>query len=420
MKLYLDNFVRFRVWYNETHAVNINSDQDLILTFKPKKEVEMNELLKDYLTYLGNKKLSKNSINNIFFGLNKILKINKIKCQWENLRENYIPAHREIVSDRIPTKTELESIFYSKIGLRDKIMVLLGLCGFRARTLVSLRLYELNLDFGNDYGDEYKGLGLITVRKYDRNGNLYIGRKMKTLNEYHVILSRECVQYLKRYLEYRKRKHEDITDNSPILTSNYKGFEGKLLENGFATKQWRKILNRLGFNDVAFDQNNIKRYSLHFHSLRKYFKSMCANVGMSKDHISYLMGQATGLDKSYERFVGNEINYLKDFLKVEPFITIASERPRVNHLESDIAKMKETIKALSEMLKGRYEDANGIHEFDVRPKILKEAIERESSKPTIVKIRKDDVDRYMELRQMGYVKTMENHTFVVLEKQEST
>lgn len=391
IKLYLSKISKFRIWINETQNLNLQNDDELINYLRT---IDTTNLILSYLNYMSNRNLSFHTISDNIYAIHKILKINKVKFDWDTIREDYTPEPKALVSDRIPLKEEIQETFHCYLtSLRDKVMLLLGIHGLRASLIASLRLYEINLEWGKQYGEE--GIGLITVHKYDKQNKIYQRRKMGKIKEYYIPITKECVHYINKYLKERKKHGEVITEDSLVLTTSYGDRKGVQLQYDFCSKRFRVLINKLGFNKKTVDKANVKRYELHFHSLRQYFRTMCSNAGCVIGHFEGWLGhKGKHLENSYEKFLGNETKHLEDFLKVEPYITIYSEAPRLTRVETELQRLKKLME---------YEDV----ETKGKPMKLE---------PKAIVIDIHDVERYAELINLGYRVTRENETKICLEK----
>jgi len=404
----------FRRYLNEEKEVIISNEDELL---KYLKTTDIEKLLIDYMSYLNSNNLTPSTIRGRIHSILKLLRINNVKFDWNNFRDNYLPEKRTIVSeDKIPSKEELRLLFDSRINLKDRCFIELAIHGLRSGTIRTLKWYEVNLNWRND-------LGLITIHRFDKHNRLIEGRKMKKLNRYCVPLTRECVKYLERYKIEREMKGEVITEDSYVITSESR--LGYQVTDGYFSNRWNKILKQLRMRKVI--SNNIKtqsaiRYDLHLHSLRKFFRTMCSNARVRNSFRELWLGhKGKGHADAYERFKGNEDEHLNDFLLLEPLISIHSQsqlnsiearqqlgNKKIQNLETELTKLREIVLGYEKMFKI---EVNG-EKTDLRPKRLR----AETSEPSIVKVSKRDVDKYIELRGKGYVKTMENYEYIVMEK----
>jgi len=72
---------------------------------------------------------------------------------------------------------------------------------------------------------------------------------------------------------------------------------GQAVTGDTLAKTWIRLLENAGL-----DQKSYKWHELHFHTLRKFFKSECVNAGIKNQYIEFWMGHSGGyLDSSYFR-----------------------------------------------------------------------------------------------------------------------
>jgi hypothetical protein len=163
--------------------------------------------------------------------------------------------------------------------LREKVIVaMLALGGFREGTLVRLRYRHVREDL------ERRVVPLqIHVESEITKGKYH---------DYDTFLGEEAVEYLRVYLETRRRgtlhpeiPPEEISDDSPLIRD-----EMYDVARAIGEKQVRKLIHSLYFKAGLLKQSNGRRYTLCVHSLRKFFKTQLMALGVQSDYIEYMMG----------------------------------------------------------------------------------------------------------------------------------
>ena len=108
--------------------------------------------------------------------------------------------------------------------------------------------------------------------------------------------SNESKQVLQTYLEHRKNNGHQITEDSFLFTTN----DG----NQMSYQNLQFILNNV-FKKVSKKEG--KRYGLHAHSLRKFFKTQLISAGVPGPIVDRLSGHARYLAREYELYTEEQL-----------------------------------------------------------------------------------------------------------------
>jgi len=187
---------------------------------------------------------------------------------------------KTVYKDRAPKPEELSQML-ELADLREKFVVsALALGGFREECLSKLQYRHVKDDLEKNIIPIHIHVEAeITKGKY---------------HDYDTFLGAEAVQYLKLYLEQRKKGYgnfppETITDNSPLLRDSKKGQTPR----GIGRLSIYQMIHRL-YAKAGLLKHNGTRYDLRAHSLRKYFKTQLTSLGVQTDYIEYMMGHTIG------------------------------------------------------------------------------------------------------------------------------
>ena len=111
-------------------------------------------------------------------------------------------------------------------------------------------------------------------------------------HDYDTFIGTEAVEYLKLYLEERRRgspdgkiSPEEITDRSPLLKDTTFRTVKPIGE-----KQVYQLIHNLYFKADLLKPNKDHIYDLKVHSIRKYFKTQLIALGVQADYVDYMMG----------------------------------------------------------------------------------------------------------------------------------
>jgi len=175
--------------------------------------------------------------------------------------------------DYIPTKKDLVKLL-NHANLKYKTAIsLMAFSGLRPVDVCALQYQHLKQSF--ERGDQ-----IIEI----------VMRQRKTEEWFFTFLAPEGVDYLKQYLDERKRKGEQISDESHIIAKNG---GGKLAEKSLKWELDYIIKKSIGKNPTGEKFRRFRPYNL-----RKYFKRATRPLG---DAVSeFLMGhKANGLETIY-------------------------------------------------------------------------------------------------------------------------
>jgi len=235
----------------------------------PKKIHELIMLIDDFLGELEANDLAPATLSVTFSRIKSFFKVNGIEL---GLANKY--GFRVKCRDRAPTPEEVQRLI-EVADLREKAMIaVLATSGMRIGTLVKLKYKHVKDDLEAGRVPLHIHVEAeITKGKYA---------------DYDTFLNEEAVHYLKLYLEHRRRGTSDIpseriTDESPLFRTYEK--EVRPLTYYAARKAIRKAFKRAGL-----DRKNGKMHEIRVHSLRKFFRTQMAALGVPSDYIEYMMG----------------------------------------------------------------------------------------------------------------------------------
>jgi len=178
-------------------------------------------------------------------------------------------------------------------NLREKLILsMLALGGFREETLSKLQYRHVREDLENNRTPVHVHVEAeITKGRY---------------HDYDTFLGPETVQYLKLYVDQRRKGSakippETLADESPLFRN-----ERKDTSKSIGSKQLRKIVHQLYVKADLLRKSTGRMYDLRVHSLRKYFKTQLLALGVQSDYVDYMMGhtvdtyhdiQSLGIDR---------------------------------------------------------------------------------------------------------------------------
>jgi len=219
--------------------------------------------------------LAPGTINNHVKGVKALYHANGLRLELP-----YKLSKRVVYKDRSPTPEELQHILEIST-LREKVIVtVLALGGFRVGTLCQLRYRHVKHDLERGVVPLHVHVEAeITKGKY---------------NDYDTFLAEEAVRYLRQYLDLRQEGSpcgdlppEELVDESPLIRDEQRSKPKPLTPGGI---HW--IIHSLYVRAGLIKQGAGRRYMLRVHSLRKFFRTQLAALGVNTDYIDYMMGHA--------------------------------------------------------------------------------------------------------------------------------
>lgn len=271
----------------------------------------------DYMLAKGKKPID---IKAQWYGVKKWLVSNRIN----NIDWGYISRPKAIsqIQDRIPTVEELRLILDNKVTLRDKAFFLVvASAGFRLGTALSLQV--------KDY-KPIEELGMITVKGAE-------GRKLATGKSYFTFITPEARRLLEEYLKTRG----PLSPDAPMFAKESKG-QGKQFDYcSNVSRQWTILVKRANLLEKA---PNSRNFTLHGHSLRKFFQTHTKMAGCRANFVDFWMGhhpqgQNQYLDDSY--FRPELKDHLTEYRKaVSQLQVFEQDTKKINDLEKDMKDLK--------------------------------------------------------------------------------
>jgi site-specific recombinase XerD len=276
-KTYLKGLARF---VNYKQIQNLDSFIEEV-----KQKQNQNEIVKDFAVYLAGKNLAPKSVAAWISSLKKFFAANNLKVDVD------IPIRIfNIHEDVLPNKEDLKKILMD-VDLRMKVIItMLASSGMRVGELHNLKLGDVDLS---------KEVPTVRIK----------GIGAKERKSRITFISKEAKKFLEEYLNQRKSLGEELNENSPVIARedgkpmSYQNIQ-YLLEGVF-----RKYSKKVG-----------KRYTLHAHCLRKWFKTQLISAGVPAPIVDRLTGHTRYLAQEYELYTEEQLK--EWYLKGIPAITI--------------------------------------------------------------------------------------------------
>jgi hypothetical protein len=299
---------------------------DLINDVKTKKGLVQNaklqahvKTLENYIAKLQDDGLSPGRVHGCAKAVKSLYRVNGVRLDLP-----YALSRRVIYKDRAPRPEELVKLLDIS-NLRERVIIsMLALAGFRESTLCKLEYRHVRNDLENNIVPLHIHVESdITKGKY---------------HDYDTFLGKEAADYLRLYLEVRRKGSPDgrmppeiITDSSPLVRD-----AGSKEPKPITPKRLRMVVHGLYVKAGLLKPSLGRRYDLRVHSIRKFFKSQMEALGVKTDYIEYMMGHTID---TYHDIQMKDINWLRNIYASSGI----SIRPKTN--VSRVEMLKEVIRS---------------------------------------------------------------------------
>ena len=246
-------------------------------------------------------------------------------------------------------KEDITKILNGCSDLRLKTYVLLlASTGLRATEALSIRLKDVVFNSNNNGSDPAK----LIIR----------GEYTKTKVDRYVFLTKETVEQIKIWIDYKYRKrrvcYKDKETGKKTITE-YRTPERKQNEFIFSLYQtdkprpeilygnlapsFAKTLDRIGMGSRE-DGNDVKRREITLHSFRRWVKSTISDLGYA-DYSEWFIGH---VGSTYWRKKDNEKAEI--FKKIEPYLTFLNIS-QLNRQGADLETKIEELQDINQLLR---------------------------------------------------------------------
>jgi integrase len=245
------------------------------------------------------------SVRVLFYGVKYWLETNNVK-----IAEVQLPKSTIIKTfDRAPNRSELEKLL-TFTDIRGKALIEIAVSsGLRLDTILSLKWKDISFNENT----------IINVQPLE-------GRK--TSKPFFTFLTPEATKIVREYQNWLIREGFPMSPESYIIVNV--NMPNRKISSNAMTMWWNRLLKQAGLTEKTH-----KYYVLHFHTLRKYFKTACTNADVKREYIEFWMGhRGAYLDDSY--FRASLEDHIHEYQKAIPYLSITEAQKQLTEL--DIAK----------------------------------------------------------------------------------
>ena len=300
--------------------------------YSPQELQKIEDKIVSYITQLKKEGRSQSTIKTRKSAIEFFYRANRITLDWKHI-SGYIPsaATNKKIEDEAYTTEDIQKMLEATTNPeRDNFLIyLLSSTGMRIGALPNLKVGDIELMYPPGYQEKH--IYKIIV---------YRG----TTSQYYTFTTFECAEALDKYIEYRKRHGEVITNDSPLLRDQFNStYRTKKKNEPNIIRSFSDVVDRIttrsGVRTRGHDRQ-ARHNKMLDHAFRKLTNSTMIEAGVEYDTKEFLLGHKTtrGLDTSYSRIP--IANRLREYLKAMDLLTISPE----NRLRKQVAEQDYTIK----------------------------------------------------------------------------
>jgi len=317
---YIYGVHRFSKWTNTQPDQLVKACKDQDGDPKPKALSQTSRMLDDFVANLQAENLAPGSVSNHVKGVKALFRCNGLKLELP-----YSLSKRGVYEDRAPTPEELQKIL-DIADLRERVIItMLALGGFRIGTLAKLQYRHVKRDIER---------GMIPIHVHVE-AEITKGK----YHDYDTFLNQEAAEYMKAYLDSRRKgsptgrkQPENIHDDSPLIRDGQSN-QAKPITTGRIHSVVHNLYVKAG---LVTSNPRGRRYDLRAHSIRKFFRTQLASLGVQTDYVEYMMGHTIS---TYHDIRMKGIEFLRGIYMASSL----SIRPKTR--VSKIDALKEIIRA---------------------------------------------------------------------------
>jgi len=313
--------------------------------------------------------LAPGTISNHVKGVKALYRANHVKVEL-----SYRLSRRIVYSDRAPTQEELARLI-EVADLRGRAIVsMLALGGFMVGTLVRLRYGHVREDLER---------GIVPVHVHVESEITKGG-----YGDYDTFLGSEAIDALNLYLQERRKgklyglkEPEEIHDDSPLLRNQQVLQVRPLTPGGI-----HRIIHDLLLKTGLIKNLPQPRYELRPHSIRKFFRTQLAVLGINNDHINYMMGHKLDTYVDVKMLGVEKLRqiYARSGLSIKPKAEVSKlemlkEFTRSLGLDPEKILVKDALAEPHRIVMGPENENRA--QFEALGQALKEWIRREALRP---------------------------------------
>ena len=348
------NEYKFRLTHIEKFVYShySNSTIDNLIDDIIGSKLDPYEILGDYCIYLQEMGLYSSTLKNRVTTVKNFLEFNDVEISPRQFKLKVkFPKNIRRIKEALD-KNDIINILNSCSDIKLKTYVmLLASTGMRAVEALSIRIRDIDFD---------SSPAKLTVR----------GEHTKTKVDRYVFLTRETVEQIKKWIDYKHRErricykdketgklleeyrmpHKDINDFLFSVRQNDDNTNSFTRINNFYTTlvvQFERTLDRngMGSREEGIKTRRIRR-KITLHSCRRWAKSTISDLGYA-DYSEWFIGHS---GSTYWRKKDNEKAEI--FKKIEPYLTFLNIS-QLNRQGADLETKIEQLQDINQLLRNK-------------------------------------------------------------------
>ncbi len=251
-------------------------DPDELVERVRRGEEDASKLVRDYAIEIASKDLAPKSVATWVAGVKKFFSANGIRVETPAIKTYTLHE------DTLPSREELRKVLEASSLKARVCILLLSSSGMRVSELIQLRLGDVDLSSHPP---------IVRIR----------GAGAKERKARVTFISTQAKDELLAYLE-RRGKKEEMTEESFLVATSKGGRMTYQNVHYIISNAFKRVAKKVG-----------KRYTLHPHLLRKWFKTQMISAGVPGPIVDRLVGHKRYLSDEYELYTEEQLKswYLK-------------------------------------------------------------------------------------------------------------
>jgi integrase len=312
---------------------------------------KVRDLVSAFYHRLKDEGLSSKSCTNGYMAVRSFFRWNYVELG--RMPKGFI-GRRSYESGRILEQQEVADMVDACTSMRDKaIVTMLAQSAQRVEVLPALRLRHVKDQLDQNVAPIVVDVPAVLLDKEGRNVN-------KARVDYRFAFGEDTARYLKFMLEERAKNGEALDRESWLFRSYACRPEGRRNPVGVAANQRgppisisaigevvRSAAEKVGIQNVGTTNRGKKRYEVHPHIFRRYWKSRMRKAGVTDNALlDFMMGHKLDYEGAYDKFSAEDTReaykQAEPFLSLHPTATITKEDVRTEVISALMGKISDT------------------------------------------------------------------------------
>lgn len=306
-----------------------------VLKMTPAK---IQDLLKEYVIDMRDRKLSSSSITGRLAPIFSILDLNDIVVNKKKILK-FVGERKRTFKDEAYTSEDIEKMVDVSKSRTKLIILIYASTGMRRSALLDLKLKHI---------EKIKEYGIYKFILYEN-----------AKEEYITFCTPECAAAIDQYIEIRRQAGEHLTKESWLIRNDFDVSNPESVQNPKPTNAInistviRNVLVKAGLRTLGQPRSTRNEQPI-IHAFRKFTTTQFVHSSLNPEIREMLLGHSIGLTGVYYRPSDNDLlkEYVKamDLLTIDPTFRLKNKIIVLEGREKEIESMKENVKQLEQKL----------------------------------------------------------------------